>query len=105
MDHGRNISLIANHLFIFYMTLNFNTDKFHKLIRKIDLNINYVILFSISIFFYIFMWKLDQYAGFALQGKATTIFKSSLFAEFIKFVNFSYYFIDNHLISLPEIKL
>ena len=51
------------------------------------------------------MWELDQYAGFALQGNETTIFKSSLFSEFIKFVNFSYYFVDAHLINLPDLNL
>ena len=105
LDHGRNISLVANHLFIFYMTLNFNKIKFNNLAIKIEKNLNYIFLLAIFIFFYVFMWKLDQYAGFALQGKETTIFKSSLFAEFVKLINFSYYFIDTYIFNLPEIKL
>ena len=51
------------------------------------------------------MWKLDQYAGFALQGKETTIFKSSLFAELVKLIKTIYYFTDTYIFNLPEIKL
>tara|TARA_A100001011_G_C13931327_1_gene683287 strand:- start:429 stop:584 length:156 start_codon:yes stop_codon:yes gene_type:complete len=51
------------------------------------------------------MWKLDQFAGFALQGKETTIFKSSLFGEFVKIIKIGYYLIDAHIFDLPEIKL
>ena len=105
LDHGRNISLIANHIFIFYMTLNFNKIKFNNLIKKIEKNINYIFLLAIFVFFYIFMWKIDQYAGFGLQGKETTIFKSSLFAEFVKLMHYSYYLIDFYIFDLPEIKL
>ncbi len=57
------------------------------------------------LFFYLFLWKLDQGAGFAFQGKETTIFKSSLFAEFIKLIKLLYFYIDLYLIELPEIKL
>ena len=32
------------------------------------------------------MWKLDQLAGFGLQGKPNDIFQSSLFSEIIKFI-------------------
>ena len=51
------------------------------------------------------MWKLDQVAGFGLQGKPNDIFQSSLFAEIIKFIKFLYQFIDENLINLPEIRL
>ena len=51
------------------------------------------------------MWEIDQYAGFGLQGKETTIFKSSLFAEFVKLMHYSYYIIDFYIFDLPEIKL
>ena len=50
------------------------------------------------------MWKLDQLAGFSLQGKPTYIFQSSLFAEFVKLIKFLYYFIDLNIVSLPEIR-
>jgi len=51
------------------------------------------------------MWRLDQFAGFALQGIPKDIFQSSLFAEIIKFIKFSYEFIDLNIINLPEIRL
>ena len=51
------------------------------------------------------MWKLDQYAGFALQGKDTSVLKSSLFAEITKFIKYTYYLIDLYYFDLPEIKL
>ena len=39
------------------------------------------------------------------SGKDTTIFKSSLFAEFVKLIKLIYFYIDLYLIELPEIKL
>ena len=51
------------------------------------------------------MWELDQYAGFALQGKETTLFKSSLFGEVVKLFKTIYYFVDTYMFDLPEIKL
>ena len=57
------------------------------------------------IFFYVFLWKLDQFAGFELQGKPNGIFKSSLFAEFIKFIKYLYFYVDLNFIKLPAIKL
>ena len=57
------------------------------------------------VFFYIFMWRLDQYAGFGLRGIPNDIFKSSLFAEIIKFIKFIYIYIDHNIFNLPEIKL
>ena len=51
------------------------------------------------------MWKLDQFAGFGLQGKPNDIFQSSLFAEFIKLIKFIYQFVHINIINLPEIKL
>ncbi len=105
LDHGRNISLIANHIFIFYMTLNFNKIKFDSLTYKFQKNLNYLFPLTIFVFFYIFMWELDQYAGFALQGKETTLFKSSLFGEVVKLFKTIYNFVDIYIFDLPEIKL
>ena len=105
LDHGRNISLIANHIFIFYLTLNINKKNFLNIQKKIQGNITYVFLIILLLIFYIFMWKLDQYAGFALQGKDTSVLKSSLFAEITKFIKYTYYLIDLYYFDLPEIKL
>ena len=57
------------------------------------------------LFFYVFMWKLNQFAGFGLRGIPNDIFQSSLFAEIIKFIKFSYEFIDLNLVNLPELRL
>lgn len=103
LDHGRNISLIATHIFIFFMTLSVNKKKLSRLCYKTHENFNKNIFFIIFVFFYIFLWELDQYAGFALQGKETTIFKSSLFAEFNKLIKFFYNFVDNNIFQLPNI--
>ena len=105
LDHGRNISLIATHLIIYYVILNINNLKLKLLEQKIYKNINKSILLILFFFFYLFLWKLDQNAGFAFQGKETTIFKSSLFAEFIKLIKLIYFYIDLYFIELPEIKL
>ena len=105
LDHGRNLSLIATHIFAFYMSLDLNKKKIVQLNIKIIKNFNIFIIFIFFTFFYIFLWKLDQYAGFALQGKETSIFKSSLFAEFIKLTKFLYSFVDTNIIELPLIRL
>jgi hypothetical protein len=104
-DHGRNLSFISLYLVSFYSILNFDKIKLINQINIIYENILYKYLIFIFIFFYAFMWKLDQLAGFGLQGIPNDIFQSSLFAEFIKFVKFLYVYIDLNVISLPEIKL
>ncbi len=105
VDHGRNISLVATHLIIYFVILKFNKAKLKILEKEIYNNINKFTLLILFLFFYLFLWKLDQGAGFAFQGKEATIFKSSLFAEFIKLVKLIYFYIDLYLIELPEIKL
>ena len=105
LDHGRNISLIATHLIAYYTILNFDNSKFKLLEKKIYKNINKIIILLLFFFFYLFLWKLDQGAGFGFQGKDVTIFKSSLFAEVIKLIKLIYFYIDLYLFELPEIKL
>ncbi len=103
VDHGRNISLIATHLIIYYLVLNISNKKLILFEKKLYKNINKLFLLILFFFFYLFLWKLDQGAGFAFQGKDTTIFKSSLFAEFIKLLKLIYFYIDLYLIDLPNI--
>ena len=105
LDHGRNISLIATHLITYYLILKIDNKKLKELEKKIYKNINKIILLILFLFFYLFLWKLDQAAGFAFQGKETTIFKSSLFAEFVKLLKLIYFYTDLYLIELPEINL
>ena len=104
-DHGRNISFISFHLVAFYSILPFDRNKFHFLKNKIN-KIFLLKMFSILfLFFYIFMWKLDQMAGFGLRGIPNDIFQSSLFAEVLKFIKFANDFIDLNVVDLPEINL
>ena len=79
--------------------------KFKKEINLILKNLFKKYAVFIFIFFYVFLWKLDQVAGFRLEGKPNGIFKSSLFAEFVKLIKFIYSYIDLNIIDLPEIKL
>lgn len=104
-DHGRNISLISFHLIAFYSILSFDLNKFQFI--KVKINKNFLLkTFSILfLFFYIFMWKLDQMAGFGLRGVPNDIFQSSLFAEISKFIKFLYTFIDLNILELPKINL
>ena len=104
-DHGRNISLISFHLIAFYSILPFDLNKFHIFENKINKIFLLKMLSILFLFFYIFMWKLDQMAGFGLRGIPNDIFQSSLFAEIIKFIKFSYEFIDLNIINLSEITL
>jgi len=104
-DHGRNLAFLSFYLISFYLILNLNQAQFIKQANMIYKNILIKNLIFIFIFFFIFMWKLDQYAGFELQGKPNGIFKSSLFAEFIKLIKFLYIYVDINIIDLPEIRL
>jgi len=104
-DHGRNISLITFHLISFYAVLNFNNEKFLKFIKNVRKSLLINVSLILFLLFYVFMWKLNQFAGFGLQGIPNDIFQSSLFAEIIKFIKFSYEFIDLNIINLPEIRL
>ena len=104
-DHGRNISLISFHLIAFYSILSFDLKKFQILKNKIS-KIFLLKFFSILfLFFYIFMWKLDQMAGFGLKGIPNDILKNSLFAEVSKFIKFLYEFVDLNFFKLPKIGL
>ena len=105
IDHGRSISLIAFHLISFYSILNINNKKFLKFNENIHKHLFIKISLILFLVFYIFMWRLDQFAGFGLQGIPKDIFQSSLFAEIIKFIKFSYEFIDLNIINLPELRL
>ena len=100
-DHGRNISLISFHLIAFYAVLKFDLKKF-KIFKN---NKNFIInSFSILfLFFYIFLWKMDQMAGFWLKGEPNSIIQSSLFSEIISFCKFVYSYIDLNIIELPKI--
>ena len=104
-DHGRNLSFLSFYLISFYLILNLNKVQFIKQQNMIYKNFLIKNLIFIFIFFFIFMWKLDQFAGFELQGKPNGIFKSSLFAEFIKLIKFLYIYVDANIIDLPEIRL
>ena len=104
-DHGRNLAFLSFYLISFYLTLNLNQAKLIRQVNMIYKNILVKNLTFIFIFFFIFMWKLDQLAGFELQGKPNGIFKSSLFAEFIRLIKFLYIYVDIHIIDLPEINL
>ena len=104
-DHGRNISLITFHLISFYAVLNFNNEKFLQFIKNTHKSLLINVSLILFLLFYVFMWRLDQFAGFGLGGKPDDIFQSSLFAEIIKFIKFSYEFIDLNIINLPEIRL
>ncbi len=104
-DHGRNLAFLSFYLVIFFSILKMDIIKFKKEINLILKNLFKKYTIFIFIFFYLFLWKLDQVAGFRLEGKPNGIFKSSLFAEFVKFIKFIYSYIDLNVIDLPEIKL
>ena len=104
-DHGRNLAFLSFYLVTFFSILKINILKFKKEINLILKNLFKKYAVFIFIFFYVFLWKLDQVAGFRLEGKPNGIFKSSLFAEFVKLIKFIYSYIDLNIIDLPEIKL
>ena len=81
---------------VYFLTLNLNTQKLDKFKIEINKNILIKITIMLFVFFYIFMWRLDQYAGFGLRGIPNDIFQSSLFAEIIKFVKFIYTYTDQN---------
>ena len=100
-DHGRNISLITFHLIAFYAMLNFDLKKFKTFENNKSFFVNlFLILF---LFFYIFLWKMDQGAGFWLKGEPNSIFQNSLFSEIIKIFKIIYNYIDLNIIKLPRV--
>ncbi len=104
-DHGRNFGLIVIYLMAFFSTLNFNKQQFVNFNNQLNQNLIKKSIVVFFLIFYVFMWKLDQFAGFELQGKPNGIFKSSLFAEFVKLIKFLYFYIDIYIIDLPEIRV
>ena len=105
LDHGRNISLLANHFIVFYSILILDSNRLGDIKSKITQNFllsSFIIMF---LFFYIFMWRLDQMAGFGGAAQTNTIFQSSIFSEVIKLIKFSYSFVDFYILDLPEIRL
>ena len=105
IDHGRNLSLLSFHLVIFYLILKVDIYRLQKYTNKVRSNFIIINFAYIFIFLYLFMWILPQDAGFGWQGKYNTIFKTSLFGEFVSFFKFLYNLISEHIITLPEIKL
>ena len=104
-DHGRNLAFLSFYLVTFFSILKLDLLRFKKKINLIFKDIFKKYSIIIFLFFFIFLWKLDQVAGFRLEGKPNGIFKSSLFAEFVKLIKFIYSYIDLNIIDLPEIKL
>jgi hypothetical protein len=81
---------------------------FKKLsILKKKINENFLTSSALIIFliFYIFLWRLDQMAGFGGSAQTNTIFQSSIFSEFIKLIKFLYSYINLNIFALPEIRL
>ena len=105
LDHGRNISLIATHLVAFFSVLTLDEKKLNIIKNRLDEDFLKKCLLIIFLFFYVFMWRLDQMAGFGGREQINTIFQSSIFGEFAKFIKFLYSYIDINIISLPVINL
>ena len=105
VDHGRNISLISTNLIVYYSTLKLDTFKFKNFISSYDIKVFKKISLLVFLIFYIFMWKLDQYAGYSMRGENNTIFESTLFGEIKKVTNYLYYYIDLNFYNLPDLNL
>jgi hypothetical protein len=104
-DHGRNISLLSTHLLAFYGVLILDHKRLDIIKNQIKEKFFVKISLIIFLIFYIFMWRLDQLAGFGIGGRSNIIFKSSIFAEVIKLIKFLYLYIDLNILDLPEIRL
>jgi hypothetical protein len=89
----------------FYTVLNLDQNKLTIIKNKISKNFLLKCLLIVFLFFYIFMWRLDQMAGFGGASQVNTIFQSSIFAEFLNFIKFIYTYIDSNIIDLPNINL
>ena len=90
---------------VFYSILIIDFKKLSSLKNKINENFLTSSALTIFLIFYIFMWKLDQMAGFGGAAQTNTIFQSSIFAELIKLTKFLYTYIDLNILDLPEIRL
>lgn len=105
LDHGRNLSLLSFHLVAFYLILDEKSLKLKIYLKSIKNNFFLMNIIYIFIFIYIFMWILPQDAGFGGKDQSNTIFKSSLFSQFLIFIKYIYLFINENIFSLPDIKL
>ena len=80
LDHGRSISLFATHLVVFYSVLTLDEKKLKILKNKLDDDFLKKCLLIIFVFFYVFLWRLDQMAGFGGREQINSIFQSSIFS-------------------------
>jgi hypothetical protein len=104
-DHGRTISLLANHLIAFYFILKVNEENFIHFKKKIKSNLIVKQFLIIFCFFYIFLWYLSQTAGLGIQNHRTYVFSSSLFSKVNEITRDSYYLIRNNIFyDLPDIE-
>jgi hypothetical protein len=103
LDHGRSLHMLSLHVVTFYLLLEINTNMLKKLFSNITKNYfsyNFLILFII---FYLNFWYLPQGGGFNGVGGFTSIFKGTLFSEFLNVFLIVFNFIDYELINLPRI--
>jgi len=103
LDHGRSLHMLSLHVVTFYLLLEIDTNMLKKLflnIRKNHFSYNFSILFII---FYLNFWYLPQGGGFNGIGGFTSIFKGTLFSEFLNVFLIIFNFIDYELINLPRI--
>ena len=105
LDHGRNISLIATHLVVFYSVLTLDEKKLNIIKNRLDEDFFKKCLLITFLFCYVFLWRLDQMAGFGGSAQTNTIFHSSIFSELIKLIKFLYSHINLNIFALPEIRL
>ena len=105
LDHGRNISLVSTHLVAFYAVLKVDQRKLTTFNNSISQNFIQKCLSIVFLLFYIFMWRLDQMAGFGGAQQINTIFQSAIFAEITNFIKFIYAYINLNIIDLPKINL
>ena len=57
----------------------------------------------ISLFMYVFMWRLTQASGFGGKEQILTIFDSGLKDEIVRLVAIIYNFVDKYIIVLPKL--
>ena len=105
-DHGRAMSLFANHIVAFFLIFGTNENNYNLIKNKINKNFFLRKIMIIVIFFYICLWTLSQTAGLKVGGNIDEVFQTSLFTEMQTIFKRSYDFIRiNFIYTLPKLPM
>ena len=103
-DTGRHLSMFSFHMLSFFLIFDMSAKKIFN--TKSSYNSSVFLkknILIISLFMYVFMWRLTQASGFGGKEQILTIFDSGLKDEIVRLVAIIYNFVDKYIIVLPKL--